>query len=317
MGEISPKASEQIQKVLKSPTDNFVALVQVAGLDPRFDLRHKRFHKANFASCDLAGFDFTGAFFSRCLFADAKAGDTIFDGAEFIDCDVGSAEEIGTRALLPRLAAHYSESTGHTANVRVSASNTTLPAGFTQRATAQIAEMTQRYFSNALNTYVTIRPARAGVFHCDVVCHAVAGLVLKGSAEATGADLALRDAVSRIEKQFHRYMARLQQRKIGPSSRKAGLGTTVVRHYSALKTGADAGYTIFAPSLDDESEIETPVIVAETRVEIPEASVSDAVMMLDLRNTNALLFLNAGTSAYNMVYRRADGTIAWVEPSGR
>jgi hypothetical protein len=42
--------------------------------------------------------------------------------------------------------------------------------------------------------------------------------------------------------------------------------------------------------------------------------VSDAVMMLDLRNTNALLFLNSGTSSLNMVYRRNDGTIGWVEP---
>jgi len=43
--------------------------------------------------------------------------------------------------------------------------------------------------------------------------------------------------------------------------------------------------------------------------------VSDAVMMLDLRNTNALMFRNPGTGAYNMVYRRGDGTIGWVEPA--
>ena len=53
---------------------------------------------------------------------------------------------------------------------------------------------------------------------------------------------------------------------------------------------------------------------AVTRVDVPEASVSDAVMMLDLRNTNALLFKNSGTGAFNMVYRRGDGTIGWVEP---
>jgi len=47
---------------------------------------------------------------------------------------------------------------------------------------------------------------------------------------------------------------------------------------------------------------------------VPDASVSDAVMMLDLRNTQALLFKNAGTGSYNMVYRRGDGTIGWVEP---
>ena len=46
----------------------------------------------------------------------------------------------------------------------------------------------------------------------------------------------------------------------------------------------------------------------------PDASVSDAVMMLDLRNTNALLFSNSGTGRLNMVYRRGDGTIGWVEP---
>ena len=57
------------------------------------------------------------------------------------------------------------------------------------------------------------------------------------------------------------------------------------------------------------------MIVAETRVDVPEASVSDAVMMLDLRNTAALLFKNAGTGAHNMVYRRGDGTIGWVEPN--
>ena len=54
--------------------------------------------------------------------------------------------------------------------------------------------------------------------------------------------------------------------------------------------------------------------IAETRVDVPTSSVSDAVMMLDLRNTNALLFLNSRTDTYNMVYRRSDGTIGWVEP---
>ena len=55
--------------------------------------------------------------------------------------------------------------------------------------------------------------------------------------------------------------------------------------------------------------------VADTVVlDVPDASVGDAVMMLDLRHTNALLFKNSGTGAFNMVYRRDDGTIGWVEP---
>jgi hypothetical protein len=50
-------------------------------------------------------------------------------------------------------------------------------------------------------------------------------------------------------------------------------------------------------------------------VNIPQANVADAVMMMDLRNTNALLFKNSGTGELNMVYRREDGNIGWVEPN--
>ena len=64
----------------------------------------------------------------------------------------------------------------------------------------------------------------------------------------------------------------------------------------------------------EEEPADSPLIIAETRVDIPDATVSDAVMMLDLRNTNALLFKNSKSGIHNMVYRRDDGSIGWVEP---
>ena len=78
----------------------------------------------------------------------------------------------------------------------------------------------------------------------------------------------------------------------------------------------EAAYTIFAVEEDEEEEVvaDAPLVIAETRVDIPTASVADAVMMMDLRNTTALFFKNAGTGRHNMVYRRADGSIGWVEP---
>ena len=80
----------------------------------------------------------------------------------------------------------------------------------------------------------------------------------------------------------------------------------------------NAAYTVFAaPRAAEESPPEHPPVIAETRVDIPESSVSDAVMMLDLRNTNALMFRNSKTGAFNMVYRRDDGSIGWVEPRDR
>jgi hypothetical protein len=77
----------------------------------------------------------------------------------------------------------------------------------------------------------------------------------------------------------------------------------------------NADYTIFSqPQVINDEEASHPTIVAETRVDIPEASVSDAVMLMDLRNTNALMFKNSGTGEFNMIYRREDGNIGWVEP---
>ena len=79
----------------------------------------------------------------------------------------------------------------------------------------------------------------------------------------------------------------------------------------------EAAYTIFAaPEPESEAEIEhdSPPIIAETSAMIPECSVADAVMLLDLQNTNALLFKNGATERHNMVYRRSDGSIGWVEP---
>jgi hypothetical protein len=76
----------------------------------------------------------------------------------------------------------------------------------------------------------------------------------------------------------------------------------------------NAAYTIFSPAPESGGGGASPTIVAETRVDIPESSVSDAVMLMDLRNTTALMFKNSATGEFNMVYRREDGNIGWVEP---
>ena len=161
-----------------------------------------------------------------------------------------------------------------------------------------------KYFSRAISAEVTFGkgPHDAG-FKCDIVAHVMKGLVLKGHAEAYDAHPAFDGAAAKIETQLRRYMRRLKDRH-------AGEAVAI-----AESTGYDnAGYTLFQENIQEEDVADAPLIIAETRVDIPEASVSDAVMMLDLRNTAALLFTNAGTGAHNMVYRRGDGTIGWVEP---
>ncbi len=162
-----------------------------------------------------------------------------------------------------------------------------------------------KYFSRAISAEVTFGkgPHDAG-FTCDIIAHVMKGLVLKGRHDAYDAHPAFDGAAAKIETQLRRYMRRLKDRHASQANEVAE------------EFGYDnAGYTLFAESRAEEEEVaDAPLIIAETRVDVPDASVSDAVMMLDLRNTAALLFRNAGTGAYNMVYRRGDGTIGWVEP---
>ena len=126
--------------------------------------------------------------------------------------------------------------------------------------------------------------------------------MLKAEAKAGDAHQAFDQAADKIEKQLRRYMRRLNDHH-------------VQAQYAAKQE--EAAYRVF-DGADEEEEVdhsgEAPPIIAETSTDIPEASVSDAVMIMDLRNTNALLFKNGGTGLHNMVYRRSDGSIGWVEP---
>jgi ribosomal subunit interface protein len=162
-----------------------------------------------------------------------------------------------------------------------------------------------KYFSRAVAANVTFSPGPQNDFICDIVAPVSQGIVLKAHHRAQASHIAFEAAADKIEKQLRRYATRLREHK--------GDG--------ADQLVENAGYTVFSaapePSDDGGPEGDHPAIVAETRVDIPEASVSDAVMLLDLRNTTALMFKNSASGELNMIYRREDGNIGWVEPQGR
>ncbi|MCJ2179906.1 ribosome hibernation-promoting factor, HPF/YfiA family [Novosphingobium album (ex Hu et al. 2023)] len=174
-------------------------------------------------------------------------------------------------------------------------------------ASERLTSIIEKYFSKALSSHVTFGRAPAGAFRCDIIMHVMQNLVLKGTGLAQDAHLALDQAAEKIDKQLRRYKRRLKDRH------------EQAAHAMSVEDAAfeQAAYTIFEETPaehEDELEADAPVVIAETRVDVPEATVSDAVMMLDLRNTTALFFKNAGTGRHNMVYRRGDGSIGWVEP---
>jgi ribosomal subunit interface protein len=186
-------------------------------------------------------------------------------------------------------------------DVRVAGHQVETGESLRELAQRRVAEITEKYFSRSVGANVTFGRGPNNDFTCDIVAPVTQGVVLKASHKAHEAQMAFNGAADRIEKQLRRYMRRLKDHKADDEQPFI----------------ENAAYTIFSsPRSDNDEEAAHPAIVAETRVDIPEASVSDAVMLMDLRNTTALLFRNSGTGQFNMVYRREDGNIGWVEPHG-
>ena len=71
---------------------------------------------------------------------------------------------------------------------------------------------------------------------------------------------------------------------------------------------------VLQPDVAEESTGETPVVIAEKATSIEHLSVSEAVMMMDLADLPALMFFNSASGRMNVIYRRTDGNISWVDP---
>ena len=195
-------------------------------------------------------------------------------------------------------------------DIRVSGHQVDTGDALKEMVQERLQGIADKYFQRAISATATFsKGPHDNGFVCDIVCHVTQGLVLKGHNSGQEAQGAFVGAADKIEKQLRRYTRRLKDRNAAQ--------VVAMNEAGGYDNGFDnAGYTVFGGGEQEEEEVaDAPLIIAETRVDVPEASVSDAVMMLDLRNTNALLFKNSGTGSFNMVYRRHDGTIGWVEPN--
>lgn len=184
-------------------------------------------------------------------------------------------------------------------DVRVAGHQVDTGESLREHAQQRVAEITEKYFTRSIGANVTFGRGPNNDFTCDIVAPVMQGVVLKASHSAREAELAFNGAADRIEKQLRRYTNRLKEHKVDED---------------AQAYVENAGYTIFSGASSDNEQADHPTIVAETRIDIPDSSVSDAVMLMDLRNTTALMFRNSATGEFNMIYRREDGNIGWVEP---
>jgi ribosomal subunit interface protein len=188
-------------------------------------------------------------------------------------------------------------------DIRVSGHQVDTDESLRESAVARLSDMADKYFARAIGANVTFGRGPNDNFTCAILAPVANGVVLKSSHQAAEAKAAFSGAADRIETQLRRYVKRLRDHKPAESDYVENAAYTI---FSVPEIGGDDS--------DEAAGQHSPAIVAETRTDIPDASVSDAVMLMDLRNTNALMFRNSKSGEYNMVYRREDGTIGWVEP---
>lgn len=171
----------------------------------------------------------------------------------------------------------------------------------------QLGVITHKYFDHALEALITFGRARS-FFTCDINLHAGRGLVLRAEGEAQDAHAAFDDAAEHIAKRLRRYRRRLNEhaRDLANRERPETARQYVLSQDEAEATaagGADAG--------------PHSTVIAESPAEIRRLSVSDAVMRLDLTDQQAMMFRNTATGELNVLYRRPDGNIGWIEPTPR
>jgi len=146
-------------------------------------------------------------------------------------------------------------------------------------------------FSRDAHTYV-----------CEATVHLSSGLTAQARAQANEVYAAFDACTEKMDKQLRRYKRRLKD------------------HHRARPEPvvfADASsYILAAGEGSDGAEPETlqPIIIAEMEARIPALSAGEAVMQMELSNTNVLVFRNERHGGLNVVYRRDDGNIGWVDP---
>ncbi|MEL6374946.1 MAG: ribosome-associated translation inhibitor RaiA [Pseudomonadota bacterium] len=186
--------------------------------------------------------------------------------------------------------------------VQVTGRNIDAGEAFQEYINGRVGEVLEKYVGPELGGHVRIEKER-GRFHTDCTIQLHTGLLLQAHGEGADAYASAEAALERLEKRVRRYKRRLKDHH--------GAG----RGERAFDLARD--YTVQAPrDEDDAAPPETgPVIIAETAKPYREMRVSDAVMQLDLVEDPVIVFRNAAHGGLNMVYRRADGNIGWIDPS--
>lgn len=184
-------------------------------------------------------------------------------------------------------------------NVRVTGKHMDIGDSFRSRITGQINDAIAKYFDGGFSSQVLVEKAGSR-FSADCKIHLDSGTNLHAEGKANDPQLAFESAFERIEKRLRRYKRKLRDHHQG-ENRAAAM---------------DIPYTVIESTSEEEEEVAdnfAPAIVAETTKKLATMTVATAVMALDMTDEPLLVFRKPGASELNIVYRRNDGNIGWID----
>lgn len=196
--------------------------------------------------------------------------------------------------------------------------------------------VTRKYFDHALEAHVTFGKNRA-FFTCAIDIHAGRGLSLRGEGEGADAHRAFDEAAAHIAKRLRRYRRRMNEHSRHLADERLPVTAETARQVVLAQPVEEPEEPIDAAvlldGLDGEAEGEAEAlraaspqanghdgqdhgaIIAETPTEIARLTVSEAVMRLDLGQMPVMMFRNRASGQLNVVYRRQDGHVGWIDPT--
>lgn len=185
-------------------------------------------------------------------------------------------------------------------SLQISGKHMNVGEALTARIEDRLEDAVTKYFPGGYNGHVTLEK-QGHRFTCDCIIHLDSSADLQATATENDATAAFESAAEKVEKRLRRYKRRLKD------------------HHSRSDKAdrMEAAYTIVeAPDADEEiPDNYNPVVIAESLTSIETQTVASAVMKLDLTDNPVVVFTNAGNGKTNVVYRRTDGNIGWIDPS--
>jgi ribosomal subunit interface protein len=185
--------------------------------------------------------------------------------------------------------------------LRISGKNLDVGDALRQRAETHLDGVVAKYFNGRYDGHLTLMPDGAG-YKADCVIHLDAGATLQANGLGGDPTGAYEVMANHIETRLRRYNRKLKARR---TQTETGQADGVAQAYIL---GSADGH-------DELHEDYSPPVIAESTAALKHLSVEEAVMELDLSGTDVVVFRHAGHGGLNVVYRRADGNIGWIDPA--